>query len=54
MAWDGNDSDGAPLVGLLDASETLELAYYPSGEPKTLGTPTTSSFQITNTEDVEP
>lgn len=54
VPWDGNDADGAPLVGLLDATETLELAYYPNGERSTLGTPTTGSFQITNTEDVEP
>jgi hypothetical protein len=54
LAWDGNDADGVPMVGLLDATEELELAYYPNGERRTLGTPTMSDFRITNTEEVEP
>lgn len=51
LLWDGNDADGVPMVGLIDAAETIELAYYPHGERSTLGSAVSTDFQITNTED---
>jgi hypothetical protein len=54
VAWDGKDADGAPMTGLLEAAESIGLTYYPGGERAHVGTPFTSSFQITNTDDVEP